>query len=566
MIKCLGCMEDFEESVGSICPHCGYDQNTGKAENHHIEPGTFLQNRYILGKSIGAGGFGITYIAWDTVLDKKVAVKEYFPSEFATRLMGTTEVCPYDGEKTYQFEMGLESFVDEALRLAKLGTLNSIVHIFDSFVENCTAYIIMEYVGGETLRDKLKANGPMPYQDVVKYMVPVLRALDEVHKGGIIHRDIAPDNIKVDGDKVVLLDFGAARNATVYNSKSLSVIVKPGYAPEEQYRSRGAQGPWTDVYAIGAVMYHLITGKLPAESIERNIKDELKTPTELGFDLPKPLENAIMNALNVKAEDRIQSTAEFADALEGIVEMERVVIKKKDDNGRLGKKGKITIFLVAIITLVVVLVIVLTQTKVTGINIDKGATLKDYQNMPYAEVIEDLEKLNIDYKSIGEAEDKTNEDYEDKVAYQNYAKGTLISDIDVLEFKIAKGKVQEGKMPSLTNKTLADAVKLLKEKGFTNIETKTKQDSHYKNGIVCDQSIESGKTVAVDQKIVVYETKNPATTKQSNNKNNNNNNNNNYSNTKKKSSNNKSKTTVKKTVKQTTKKVTRPPATAVNWD
>lgn len=158
----------------------------------------------------------------------------------------------------------------------------------------------------------------------------MLYALEDVHKAGIIHRDIAPDNIFITNDgKVKLLDFGAARYATTLHSKSLSVILKPGYAPEEQYRTRGNQGPWTDVYAMAATLYRAVTGVIPEDSLERTANDTVKEPSKLGIKLPQNIENAIMNALNIKAEDRIQSAKEFADALAGEIELERVIIKQK---------------------------------------------------------------------------------------------------------------------------------------------------------------------------------------------------------------------------------------------
>ena len=269
----MGCMEEYDDNT-TVCPYCGYVKGTPAKEIYQLQPESILSGRYIIGKVLGFGGFGITYIAWDSVLEKKVAVKEYLPSDFATRMPGQTCVSVYEGEKEEQFKSGLRSFIEESQRLAKFNSVDGIVSIYDSFAENGTAYIIMEYLDGRTLKSILKEKGKIPYQEAIGYALPVLYALEDVHKAGIIHRDIAPDNIFITNDgKVKLLDFGAARYATTLHSKSLSVILKPGYAPEEQYRTRGNQGPWTDVYAMAATLYRAVTGVIPEDSLERKIPE-----------------------------------------------------------------------------------------------------------------------------------------------------------------------------------------------------------------------------------------------------------------------------------------------------
>lgn len=326
--RCMGCMEKLTSDL-DVCPQCGYKKGTPPNEIYYLEPETILAGRYIIGKSLGAGGFGITYIAWDLAMERKVAIKEYLPKDFATRFQGQTVVSVYGGELTEQFDAGLHSFVDEAKRLAKFYSTNGIVHIFDSFIENSTAYIIMEFLDGESLKDLAVREGKIPYDQAVRYIIPVLRELEKVHSEGIIHRDIAPDNIMLTKDgKVKLIDFGAAKHATTLHSKSMSVVLKPGYSPEEQYRSRGNQGPWTDIYAISATLYRLITGKVPVDAQERKNSTEpkniLKKPSELGINIPENIEIAIMNGMNIYAENRYQTAKEFADVLENLVPAERI--------------------------------------------------------------------------------------------------------------------------------------------------------------------------------------------------------------------------------------------------
>ena len=326
--RCMGCMSTYE-AIDEMCPFCGYIEGTPAKEAYHIKPGSLLHDRYTVGRAIGFGGFGITYIAWDNKLMQKVAIKEYMPSEYATRVPGNLTVTIYDGERYTEFMTGLQKFLDEAQRLAKFQNVPGIVRILDSFSENLTAYIVMEYLDGMTLKQYLaEHDGKLPYEEAVEFILPVLAALQAVHKEGIIHRDISPDNIFITEDgEVKLLDFGAARYASTGYSKSLSVILKPGYAPAEQYLSHGEQGPWSDVYATAATLYRMITGVVPEEALERKEKDSLKPPSALGAKLPKNAEKAILNALNVRVENRTASAEEFEAQLLSTANVIRVTEK-----------------------------------------------------------------------------------------------------------------------------------------------------------------------------------------------------------------------------------------------
>ena len=312
---CFGCMEQYDDQY-NICPYCGYIEGTGPKEPYHLMPGTVLQGKYIVGKTIGYGGFGVTYIGFDYALGHKIAIKEYLPGEFSTRCAGENSVTVFDGEKGEQFESGVSKFTDEARKLAAFNAIEGIVSVYDCFEENNTAYIVMEYLEGRTLKDILEQEGKMDFDRAVNYIVPILDALTQVHSVGLLHRDISPDNIFVTNDgRVKLIDFGAARYASSSHSKSLSVIVKPGYAPQEQYRSRGDQGPWSDVYACAATLYKMITGVTPQDSMERGMEDKLVVPSKLGAKLPKDKQNAIMNALNLSIEKRTKSAEEFKENL-----------------------------------------------------------------------------------------------------------------------------------------------------------------------------------------------------------------------------------------------------------
>ena len=320
--RCMGCMEEYDVEY-DICPHCGYVDGTPVEEQIHMDPGTILHNRYSIGKVLGFGGFGVTYLGWDGKLEMKVAIKEYLPSEFSTRMPGETKISIFRGEKEEQFNEGLEKFVEEAKRLAIFKNEDGIVRVYDSFKENETAYIIMEYLEGETLTALLERDGIVSEDKAVEMLMPIMKSLKVVHKEGILHRDIAPDNIFITKTgETKLIDFGASRYATTSHSRSLTVIIKPGYSPEEQYRSNGDQGPHTDVYALGATLYKMLSGKTPPDAMERRAKfegqnkDILVEPRKINKKISQVSEVAILNAMNVRVQDRTPDIQSFIDELE----------------------------------------------------------------------------------------------------------------------------------------------------------------------------------------------------------------------------------------------------------
>ena len=331
-------MQTFEDTY-RICPHCGYMVGTPPEEAIHITPGTLLKERYTIGRALGYGGFGVTYLAWDSRLEQKVAVKEYLPSEFSTRMPGQSQVSVFGGDKAQQFKDGLKQFVDESRRLARFQKEPGIVTVYDSFEENDTAYIVMEYLEGETLTEYLKREGTIDEDMAVAMLTPLMESLKVIHGEGMLHRDIAPDNIFLTTDgQVKLIDFGAARFATTSHSRSLTVIIKPGYSPEEQYRSRGDQGPYTDVYALGAVLYKMLTGLTPPDAMERRAKyenqslDILKEPHKIRRGISRGREVAILNAMNVRIEDRTPDIETFLKELNADPPAKRIYgkIKKID--------------------------------------------------------------------------------------------------------------------------------------------------------------------------------------------------------------------------------------------
>ena len=313
---CYNCFQERPEGEGP-CPFCGFDlEENARDYPNALRAGTVLNDRYIVGRVLGQGGFGITYLAWDGKLQARVAVKEFMPNEIATRIGTTVSVAMKS--KSEEFTYGAERFQEEARTLAKFMGQPNIAGVTDYFDENDTSYFVMDYIEGISFKTYIANHGgKVSVEEALNVMIPVLRALTAVHGEGFIHRDVTPDNIYITKDGVVkLLDFGSARYSIGDKSKSLDVILKVGYAPKEQYIRRSRQGPYTDVYSCAACFYAAITGYLPPESLERLDHDELQPVSALGIDIPEYLDKAILKGLAVQPEDRFQSAAEFLEAIE----------------------------------------------------------------------------------------------------------------------------------------------------------------------------------------------------------------------------------------------------------
>lgn len=346
---CMGCMEPKIE--GKCSGNCGFDGQTYERQLHQLPLETILNGKYLIGRVIGEGGFGITYIGWDLALQMKVAVKEYYPGNLVTRRCDVNNTVSIKGGTRELYEAGMGKFLDEARRLAKLWDLPGIVSVRDFFQENQTAYIVMEYMEGMSLKQLLaKRGGRLTANEVLGMMRPVMDSLEEIHKQGLIHRDISPDNLMFDKKgHLKLIDFGASREFSNKDRKSMSVIFKPGYAPVEQYSSKGEQGAWTDVYALCATIYRAITGAVPEESLDRLSGIRQPWPSEKGeTGLTKEQEAALMKGMELQPKDRFQSIAELKSALykenggsaENAVSGRGQIIAQENTAGRTEKQNR----------------------------------------------------------------------------------------------------------------------------------------------------------------------------------------------------------------------------------
>ncbi|MEY8431751.1 protein kinase [Lachnospiraceae bacterium 48-42] len=395
MKLCMGCMNQMEDHL-LVCPHCGFNEAALRQESYYLDPGTIIGGKYIAGRVMSYGGHTISYLGMDAEANRKVIIKEYLPSDFSTRSEGEKEVTIYSGDGQVQFEQGLTNFLNEANRIQQLGKAEGIAQVYDCIAENDTGYVISEYVEGKTLKEILDSGKKFGAEEAKSFILRILRGLSKIHKMNIVHCDISPETIMVtDSGEIKLMDFGATRYVTTANSKSLSIILKRGYAPEEQYRSRGVRGSWTDVYALGAVMYRMITGVVPQESVDRVLEDDLKEPSKMGISVPMNMENALMNALNVYQEERTPSAEIFLKELNS-PSVKRIKVKKR--NNKTGKfpiwaKGLVAcLFCVAIAGGVILYRMSGEDTRLDS----KAIILKDLKGMEVEKVQEYINSLNKD--------------------------------------------------------------------------------------------------------------------------------------------------------------------------
>lgn len=317
--RCAGCMTELPG--GGTCPVCRWDDAAHAEIQDYLPSHYVLRNQYYIGRVLGQGGFGITYLAYDLTLARPVAIKEYFPDGLCSRLVDRSTVqIASDGPRDL-YLYGMSRFLEEARVLALLGHHPCIVPV-NAFIEaNSTAYLVMPYLSGVTLKEYLgrQPGGRISAKLAVETLMPVMEALREVHMHGLLHRDISRDNILItDRGQVTLLDFGAARHAVGEMSQSLSVILKPGFAPEDQYRNNGRSGPWTDVYATTATLYRCLTGQTPPPAIDRLAEDALQPPSLLCPGIPSGIDAVVQKGMTLRASDRYQSIEQLQEAISRI--------------------------------------------------------------------------------------------------------------------------------------------------------------------------------------------------------------------------------------------------------
>lgn len=415
MKRCFSCFKEYGDNF-DVCPHCGSVYNTKPVEPIHLIPGTLLAGRYIIGTAVGSGGFGIVYKAWDAKLETIVAVKEFFVSRLMTRAEGLKNVIVNKKSQT-EYEYRKERFLAEARNMAKFGAHRSIPNVFEFFEENNTAYIVMELLQGTALNDYIAKNGKNDDIDFALLVAnEVGNALKSLHENNIIHRDVAPDNIFICTGKdirIKLMDLGAAKLADS-TDEVIDIILKPGYSPTEQYDNSKNIGPWTDIYALGATLYMMITGIKPDESTNRKINDTVLPPNAIDPNISENLSNTIMKAMAVEKHLRFKSIDEFLSAING----ERKIIPLAKEKRR-RKFKRFSGILAACIAIAIVSTIVGStfKTKKEEQNL-KDASISVWFSVPEGSSEEDAMKsviddfktkfknVKVEYKAIPESEYK----------------------------------------------------------------------------------------------------------------------------------------------------------------
>lgn len=308
------CENCFEETISSVCAHCGYDPSAAVNDPTMLTPGSILLGKYIVGKVIGKGGFGVTYLAYDASAGRKAAIKEFFPYGVALRAAGTSTVTVSSMDNANAFKLGAEKFYDEAKLVSRFNGNPNIVGVYEFFYENDTVYFAMEYLQGHTLKEHINTNGTISAPQALFIAQNVANALMAAHSSSVLHRDISPDNIILcDNGDVKLIDFGAARQVVAEHSQSFSVILKPGFAPLEQYQKKGKQGPWTDIYSLGATLYFALTGDIPEDPMTRLDDDTEFSSNRFGIN--SEMWDIIYKAAMLRTEDRYSDIFEMKNAL-----------------------------------------------------------------------------------------------------------------------------------------------------------------------------------------------------------------------------------------------------------
>ena len=312
--RCLGCLE---EAASYPCPHCGFDPRQAPAPSYALPLGTVLNGHYVVGKMLGQGGFGITYIGFDLNLERKVAIKEYYPKGQASRYatMGLNLQWSEDVQSQQLRKSGIDTFLREAQKMVKVEDIPQVVRVLECFHENGTAYIVMDYIQGKTLLSVLKEKGPMTWEQAKDVFLPAISAMEQVHQAGMVHRDLSPDNLMITDKGVRILDLGAAKDLNVNTGASSAQVAKVGFSPFEQYTQRGGSGPWSDVYAMAATIYYTLTGVIPPAAMDRMEEDATNWSALTAKDVPAHVVKALQKAMAISVKERTQSMQELLDQL-----------------------------------------------------------------------------------------------------------------------------------------------------------------------------------------------------------------------------------------------------------
>lgn len=499
--RCMGCMHLYDAEF-DLCPYCGYAVNTEIEYAALLQPGVTLNGRYTVGRAISYSDFGAVYLGWDNELRRKVAIKEYLPKDLSTRGMGQSQITVFPGEKAIHYENGLEVFAKNAARITKYRRESAVVTVFDVFKENKTAYIVREFLVGETLEEKLEREERFSLDSAVENLAPIIEALNLLHNDGIIHMNIEPKNIFLtEKGEIKLIDFGISKFETAYAGRNINVMMNEGYSAEEVYRSLGDFGPCTDVYSVAAILYRMVTGKVPANALarrrafEKSGKDILEPIEKLAPELTKNQVQAMKNALNVSSQDRTPDVICFI----GELYSEEKVRRRKNSIRKVDRLqwplwAKIAAPSAAAVALVFGL---LMFTGVIGpkTNLEKSYTIPagkvmvpNIHSMDITQAEKVLKENNLQF-IISDACDNS---YivKDTVLKQEPGAGNVVNYGEVIRLTVSAGPGR-AYVEDVTGFAIEKARERLENSGFV-VVTQDEHNSDYAKDVVFSQSIEGG--------------------------------------------------------------------------
>lgn len=316
---CFGCMKPL--TWDGKCTSCDFDRDSYQEKPHHLPLGTMLHgDEYMVGRVLGEGGFGITYIGLHQNLLIPVAIKEYFPNGMVWRKCEKEKqsysVVPFTAESEQQFDPGKKDFLREARVLSQFGFMDGIVRTRTFFEENNTAYLVMDYIEGDSVKKYVTENGRVTPEVCRRIMRQPMLALMKMHESNLVHQDVSPDNIIINAQgRGVLIDFGAVRHANAIDDRTRTAIYKQGFSAYEQLEKKGGRGPWTDVYGFCATIYYMLSGEKPSDATERVFNDRLVPLTEYVPELDPQVDRLLMKGLAVESTSRLQRLDELYDLL-----------------------------------------------------------------------------------------------------------------------------------------------------------------------------------------------------------------------------------------------------------
>lgn len=516
---CLGCLREIS-LYDSVCPFCGFDPIKVKSPRY-LRAGTRLLDRYLVGRELGEGGFGITYVGYDTKQKRPVAVKEYFPAHIASR--DTTsgrsqDVICFDGKDGKFFQSGLERFKKEGKTLEKASSCDSVIQVYDYLEENKTAYIVMEYVPGITVQQRVERQGIFTPEEMLLVVEPLMNDLQKLHEKGMLHRDISPDNIILRPDGVAkLVDFGSARRTVLDaqgNNKSMTVVVRQQYTPKEQYSRNGKQGPWTDIYSLAATMYFMLTGKAPVSALEREAEAANQKMQAGMQQIKASLADVLEEAMALNPDDRYADMQSFCEALkkeipisEGAKPIERTVYFDREKEGRkiLPQWKKKRLYLGCAVFALILVVVLAGKAMISGTKKEKTplatkavtasptqtlVTMPDVVGKETSDAIAAVRTMDANIAVIierGYSEKKKETVYKQSIKPgQQYTPG----DKKEVVLHISLG-VKRVSVPNVTGKTLAEAKAVLSARGLKY--TVKKQFSKSRKNSIIKQSKKNAK-------------------------------------------------------------------------